>query len=226
MLPSNPIKFKDYNPEEHLDRYENRLPHWRQQGATYFSTFRLGDSIPKLVFETWELEKTEWLENRGVSIEKLKRRAITLNDVPEELRSDFEKRFNRKLQNFLDEGRGLCVLKDASVRNIMVTHLEIANALVGDFVIMPNHVHLLISSNGDSSDSIGKVMQKLKGASSREINEYLERRGKLWQKDSFDHLVRSSKQLGFFQSYIAENPIRAGLTESEFTHHSSIYDCT
>ena len=46
--------------------YRRNLPHWRQDGATYFVTFRLGDSLPRRVLDQWEYEKQLWLAARGI----------------------------------------------------------------------------------------------------------------------------------------------------------------
>jgi len=42
--------------------YHRNLPHWRQEGVTYFVTFRLADSIPDHVRQGWEDEKGNWLK--------------------------------------------------------------------------------------------------------------------------------------------------------------------
>jgi putative transposase len=76
------------------------------------------------------------------------------------------------------------------------------------FVVMPNHVHLLI----DPKAPAPKIMQFVKGASAKRANELLCRTGlRFWQDESFDHWVRSSKELGNIIRYIEFNPVRANL---------------
>jgi putative transposase len=58
---------------------------------------------------------------------------------------------------------------------------------------------------------LGKVVQSWKGASAREINKLTGRHGTLWQKEAFDHIVRSEEQLEHFRRYIASNPSKAKL---------------
>ncbi len=48
--------------------YRRNLPHWRQDGTTYFVTFRLGDSLPRRVLDQWEYEKQLWLAARGINV--------------------------------------------------------------------------------------------------------------------------------------------------------------
>jgi virulence-associated protein VapD len=48
-----------FNPYADIRQTKNRLPHWQQQGAVYFITFRLADAIPRELREEWE-------EQRGI----------------------------------------------------------------------------------------------------------------------------------------------------------------
>src|SRR5262249_55666382 len=50
------------------------------------------------------------------------------------------------------------------------------------------------------------------------INRCLQRRGRFWQQDGFDHLVRTEEQFEYLRSYIANNPPRANLREGEYIH--------
>jgi len=76
-------------------------------------------------------------------------------------------------------------------------------------VIMPDHVHLLITPY--EGWSLETIMKRVKGNSSRLINLALGRRGAFWQHESFDHIVRSDESLRKKAEYICENPVRAGL---------------
>jgi hypothetical protein len=51
-MSQQPI-FQPFNPDGELRIYVRSLPHWRQPGATYFVTFRQGDSIPERVLAEW-----------------------------------------------------------------------------------------------------------------------------------------------------------------------------
>jgi REP element-mobilizing transposase RayT len=74
---------------------------------------------------------------------------------------------------------------------------------------MPNHVHLLVAG----AMAAEKWLRMLKGATARQANLLLGRTGKpFWQGESYDHLVRSDEEFGRIQSYIENNPVKAGLT--------------
>lgn len=46
-----------FNPWADIEKHGDTLPHWQQQGATYFITFRLADSVPKEKLDRWILER-------------------------------------------------------------------------------------------------------------------------------------------------------------------------
>jgi len=50
-----------FNPYAEIRHTENRFPHWQQEGAVYFVTFRLADSIPSQLLNQWENEREAWL---------------------------------------------------------------------------------------------------------------------------------------------------------------------
>jgi hypothetical protein len=60
--------FIPFDEHRELRVYRRSLPHWRQDGATYFVTFRLGDSIPVNVTQAWNDERRRWIAARLPSI--------------------------------------------------------------------------------------------------------------------------------------------------------------
>jgi REP element-mobilizing transposase RayT len=78
---------------------------------------------------------------------------------------------------------------------------------------MPNHLHALFAPE---HQTLGDVLQSWKGGSAFEINRLLGRSGPLWQKEPYDHIVRSEAQFHHYLRYIAENPIKAGLQPHEY----------
>jgi REP element-mobilizing transposase RayT len=79
------------------------------------------------------------------------------------------------------------------------------------WVVMPNHVHLLITVLND----VSKALQKLKGVYAMEANQHLGLRGRpFWQRESYDRLVRDDAEFRRVENYIVENPVKAGLAQS------------
>ena len=90
--------------------------------------------------------------------------------------------------------------------------------IVTDFVVMPNHVHLLTAFQDD--DSMLKQCEEWKRYTARQIHKAMNTSGRFWQQDGFDHLVRSAAQFEHFRRYIADNPRKAGLRSGEYVHYS------
>ena len=70
--------------------------------------------------------------------------------------------------------------------------------------------------------SLAEIMDAIKGASSHKVNKMLGRRGRVWQPESFDHVLRSSENLDAKIAYLLENPVRAGLVR-EWTDYPWIW---
>jgi hypothetical protein len=66
---------------------------------------------------------------------------------------------------------------------------------------------------------LGEIIRHWKGGSAHDINRLLQRRGALWQREPFDHIVRSEAQLERFRSCIAENPTKARLRSGYVVGH-------
>lgn len=81
--------------------------------------------------------------------------------------------------------------------------------------VMPEHVHLiftpLINEARRDVFSLGEIMDAIKGASAHKVNQLLKRSGKVWQTESFDHVLRSSESIDQKIQYVLENPVRRGL---------------
>ena len=50
-----------FNPYADIRFTANRLPHWQQEGAVYFVSFRLADAVPHNLRTQWESEREVWL---------------------------------------------------------------------------------------------------------------------------------------------------------------------
>ena len=61
--------------------------------------------------------------------------------------------------------------------------------------------------------SLAEITDAVKGASAHKVNKVLGRKGRVWQSESFDHVLRSSENLDAKIVYLLENPVRAGLVE-------------
>ena len=88
------------------------------------------------------------------------------------------------------------------------------------FVVMPDHVHLLLSPLWDQKGerySIAEIMAGIKGSSAHAINRELGRKGKVWETEYFDHVVRKDNFGAKFQ-YVVFNPAAAGLVNDPYKY--------
>jgi putative transposase len=204
-----------FNPDRPMDVHHRNLPHWQQGSVVCFLTFRLADSIPGLALRDWDNERRLWLLSRLPSA------GGNLHDILAQLserdRRAYLRRFGKRFHELLDAGHGSCLLgklrHSEIVQNAML-HFDGTRYQLGDYVVMPNHVHVLVSPLADQS--FGQICGSWKRFTAREINKLDGREGSLWQHETFDHLVRSQASLEHFRRYIRENPIKAKLREGEF----------
>ena len=210
-----------FDPKIDFSIHEHCRPHWSQAGSVVFITFRTADSIPKEVVQRWENEKADWLKQHGLSSES--HWSNTLPTLSRELQSEFKKRFKRQKEAFLDTCHGACVLARRELAQIVydsLLHFDGDRYRMGDFIIMPNHVHLLCCF--DSEETLVMQCDSWLHYTARQINLKLGNKGKFWQQEPFDHLVRSPQQYEDLVRYIAENGVKAGLSHDRYLYRKYI----
>jgi putative transposase len=79
------------------------------------------------------------------------------------------------------------------------------------WVLMPDHVHLLIQLG--ATESMSALINCIKTNTARRINECLQRRGKLWGDGFHDKALKYEENLVDVARYIVMNPIRAELVK-------------
>jgi type I restriction enzyme R subunit len=172
------------------------LPHWQQGEVMQFVTFRLGDAMPQAKLRRWSEERKAWFE-------------VHPQPWSPEEEKEYHRRFTWKLEGWLDQGEGSCLLKDSVPRKILE---EVLMKFQGDrvehhsWVIMPNHVHLIFTP----LVPIEVLIKAWKGTSAHRIG-----RGSIWQRNYRDTLIRDGEHFANAVKYIRRNP--AGLREGTFT---------
>ena len=116
----------------------------------------------------------------------------------------------------LDTARqGPMYLRQANIARLVVTAIRDGQNRFGRyelhaFVVMSNHVHLLVTPRVTSNRWLGP----LKGFTGFSANRILARSGPFWQDESYDHLVRNLEEFNRISRYIENNPVKAGLVNS------------
>jgi len=213
-------------PDSPLAITRRRLPHWQADGAIYWVTFRLADSIPQDKLQLWRRQKEDWL-------------AAHPEPWTQEIKEDYDETFTNRMENWLDAGMGSRALARTDIRNAVkecLLKFDGERLRVHSAVIMPTHVHCLIeplnkeeqafsSDKRDASSlqtrmsaspSLSGILKGIKGASARAANKLLGSSDAFWMDESYDHIVRSKKQYMHFLRYIENNPVKAGLSADEY----------
>ena len=204
-----------FDPQADLTISEHFRPHWSQAGAIVFITFRTADSILHEVLQRWGREKQDWLERHDCVSNRHWSQVVPTLD--RSLQQQFNQHFNRCREELLDSCLGQCVLRKPGLASIVtdtLLHFDGERYRMGDLVVMPNHVHLLVAFA--SEDALVAQCNSWLHFSARQINLALGRKGKFWQQEPFDHLVRSAEQYEYLRKYIRDNGKNASLQDSEY----------
>lgn len=162
------------------------LPHFDVGEIPQFLTYRLADSLPQKVLIKWREE----LENGEID------------------ETDFRKRF----EYYLDQGYGECFLKNRKVASVVRENLFYFDGKkykLYAWVIMPNHLHLLLTPK--DGFSLSEIVHSCKSYTANEANRILGRSGKFWFPEPFDRYIRDYKHFESTIDYIENNPVKAGL---------------
>lgn len=176
------------------------LPHWTREGATYFTTFRLADSLPSAAVN--QLRSESRLLDRKLALESL---------TPEELLRRAKLKSAAYL-NLLDRAHGECLLRRDDVAAIVadaLQHFHEHRYRLWAWCIMPNHVHVVFTVPGTAA--LSGILHSWKSFTAKAINKLLGRSGAFWQAEYYDHLVRDEADFQHAMAYTLNNPVEAGL---------------
>jgi len=115
--------------------------------------------------------------------------------------SPFEKEeyfrlFHDRVEEWLDQGAGDCVLADPEIGRIVadaLLHFDGKRYVLGEWIVMPNHVHVVVTPG--QGEDLSRILHTWKSFTAKEINRRQGRKGTLWQDEGYDHLVRSAGAL-------------------------------
>jgi REP element-mobilizing transposase RayT len=198
------LPFQAFDSSSTIEIHNRTLPHWQQVGCTYFVTFRLADSLPQEKLRQWRVEHDAWLRKHPAP------------HTDEEQR-EFHERFSERMQQWLDAGYGECWLRGPDISAVVeeaLKHFSGERYELSAYVIMPNHVDVLVTPN--SGWRLDRIIHSWKSYTANQINNTLDRSGTVWQDEYFDHVVRYELSLDRFAEYIRQNPSQAGLRDGEY----------
>ena len=138
--------------------------------------------------------------------------------------SDDDKR--SRVEQYLNSGYGACYLKDERIGRLVeeaLFHFDGERYRLIAWVVMPNHVHVLVELI--DGFPLGAVVHSWKSYTANKANKLLGRRGRFWFPDYFDRYIRNEGHLANAIDYIHNNPFKAGLVERPelWTYSSARY---
>lgn len=207
--PEEPAGSRRYYKNQHREtmiatRSRGYLPHLESQNPIYFVTFRLADSLPRVLLEQLREERQaiQKAAKAGAAVQADQTR------LPK-LRATIQ-----KAERCLDRGLGVCHLRDPRVAEVVaeaIRFFESKRYQLLAWCVMPNHVHVVFSPL--SGYRLESILHSWKSFSAERVNKILGRTGRFWQREYFDHLVRSEESLRRIIEYVRRNPERAGLRD-------------
>ena len=162
------------------------LPHFDAPGTRQMINYRLHDAMPASRRHEWEA-------------------FLKIEDERERI---------TKLESYLDAGHGECHLRRPEIAGLVqenLLHFDGARYRLLAWVVMPNHVHVLIET---LQTPLAEILHGWKSFTAKAANRLLGRQGEFWQTEYFDRFIRDEEHLGKAVRYIEMNPVKAGLVKS------------
>ncbi|NLG50547.1 MAG: transposase [Chloroflexi bacterium] len=162
------------------------LPHLDQPGVLQAITFRLADSMPAT-------RRAEWEE------------LIHIRDAAQQ---------RARLQHYLDAGYGACWLVRTPIARLVeeaLLRFDGQRYRLLAWVIMPNHVHVLIETL--PGHPLDHILHSWKSFTASKANAILGRKGAFWHRDYYDRYIRDERHLERAVLYMHNNPVQAGLVD-------------
>ena len=156
-------------------------------------TFRLAESLPMTLLRRWR--------------EELKLAAGASRIVGDEERL--------RIESYLNRGIGPTWLADPRVASLVEGALQFFDGTryrLHAWVVMPNHVHVVMTPVADIS--VSGIVSSWKSFTAKRANALLGRRGAFWQEDYVDRFIRDERHFETAISYVEMNPVVAGLCAS------------
>jgi len=188
------------------ERWRSRgyLPHYEAEQQPQMITFRLHDSLP------------------NIALVKL---AEELKPVAPAKR---ESERCRRIEQFLDHGIGGCSLSNESIAQVTEQNLlyfDRKRYTLHAWVIMPNHVHILLTPA--QGETLSRIVHSWKSFTAKRANAILGRQGSFWQREYFDRKIRHERHFNDAIVYLHNNPVKAGLcqTPTDWRFSSARFIC-
>ena len=230
----------DFHSRGYLPHIENKM--------LQVITFRLYDSVPREIIEQWKCALA--LQENTVTAGSTASDASNASDAggvarapegtgnagaparntrnaPARTPHEEQKKLRRMIDDYEDKGYGQCFFRDDRIAGLMEStlfHYEGRHYRLIRWVIMPNHVHVMIELL--PGVALSSILQEWKSSTSHSANKLLGRNGVFWMPEYYDRYIRDQHHLKRAIEYIDANPVKAGLadTPSSYRWSSAYHD--
>ena len=176
---------------EPIWRSRGYIPHFDVVEQLQMITYRLEDSLPREILIQIE-DELKQVDRSQKPIERI-----------------------RKIEEYLDRGAGSCILQAESIAQMVeenLLHFDRSKYELHAWVIMPNHVHILLTQRQDIS--LSEIVHSWKSYTAKKANAILGRQSTIWQREYFDRQIRDERHFRASVNYIHNNPVKAGLCKA------------
>jgi putative transposase len=191
--------------------HSTNLPHKYDIIKPIFITYRLKFTLPKTILSDISIKKNEWqIRYRSLSGYD-KQNMQQSKDFTNFCHFDEVIAKSKEVPQILHRPDLTDVISEA-YRYFDKRYYELLS-----YCIMPNHVHVLILPLLKSDVpvvTLAHINYSWKRYTANKINKILNRRGSLWQAESYDHLIKDDNEFYHTLEYIIDNPVKAGLVKS------------
>ncbi len=121
----------------------------------------------------------------------------------------------QRIETYLDATPGEAWLARPDIATIVencLLHDEAKRYRLHAWVVMPNHVHVLFTTQ--AGHSMSSVIQQWKSVSAHRALRLLHPMDGFWQGDYYDRHIRNESHFASAVQYIENNPVKAGLCRS------------
>lgn len=212
------------------------LPHWYHPGHAHFITYRLVNSIPASQLREWKTRRTELLDRGpppGIDAAEYRGR------LHKQFFAEYDRYLDSHVgQNWLANPQAAAIIRENLYHHhgvkyellawcVMSNHVHVVlqpfesaiapwrtlpASAVGFIAEAGNVGHDVFSDEvADASSPLSSIMHSLKSYTANRVNELLGLSGPFWQRESYDHWIRTLDELERIVAYVIGNPVAAGL---------------
>lgn len=191
-------------------RSRGELPHLYKEGGSYFVTFRLLDAVDTKARKC----RRDGGTTTGLRVSSSRDGGTTAHQKkrtpsPEREAALIARETEPPLR------LGSCVLIRPEIAELIehtLRHFHGQRYYLSAWCVMPNHVHAVVTPNDDWE--LSAILHSWKSFTAHQANKILKRQSTFWERESFDHLIRTFEHFEAFIHYVENNPVEARLCQA------------